>query len=124
MKRMAASTKNHVEDELKKIKVKILEEKLPIWLDSSFTLTQRLDERLDNNYWSASYFNALKTLKALQDRDVVEVKRFSELCSLRVTGASPTEDGDVPLIEGNNIRPNVVYPLFEKFTSMSENEGA
>jgi len=118
-----ATIKNHVEDELKKIRVKILDAKLPVWLDSSLMLTQGLDERLDNNYWSASYYSALKTLKALQDRDVVEVKRFSELHSIRITGAAPTEDGDVPLIEGTNIRPNVVYPLFEKFTSVSGDEG-
>lgn len=113
---------SHVKNELKKIHIKILNSDLPIWEDNSFSLTQPSEERLDNNYWSASYYSSLKQLEKLEERGIIQVMLFSELIDSVISGIEPNEDGDVPLIEGNNIRPNLIYPMFEKFTSVQDDE--
>jgi len=106
-----------LENELKRIKTKILSDKLPIWEDYSPFQEHMPDERLDNNYFSVAYDKALEALETL-DSNKYSIHMIGEIMQDRFTGLSPQKDGDTPLIEKTNVMSNVILPIFEKFATV------
>jgi len=89
-----------------------LEPSLPIWTSEA----GEGDERLDNNYWHPAYKTARNWLNKLD----VPIKTIGELKRKIFVGKTPSEDGEIPVIEGRNIKPNCVFPEFRKYTDNFE----
>jgi len=108
-----------VDEELRRIKTKILNHDLPVWEDYSLLQEPPLEERLDNHYYSVAYEKALLELKKLDSADY-EPKCLEVMVAAYFTGLEPKEEGDIPLIEKANVMPNVVLPSFEKFGTIED----
>jgi len=93
----------------------LLDEELPVWV--SFDLWSRLD----NNFYHPAYFEAERTLKRLADSGRMEVHSFGELMSGDPRpGVATCEEGSIPILEGGNLRPNYVIPIFTKFAATDD----
>ena len=92
----------------------IYDNSLPVWSLKSD------DYRLDNNFVSPSSIIATRILKKLSESGDYEIKKLEDIIESVVSGISPTDDGDLPLIEGANIRPNYILPIFVKYGSLIE----
>jgi hypothetical protein len=97
--------------------MELLESQLPIWaceLDSSDSRA-----RLDNNWYSpAAYFAKAEVERAVQGGTFI-IKPLEEVCEPGgvITGGSPDADGEIGIIEGRNLRPNYIIPVFMKFAN-------
>jgi hypothetical protein len=97
--------------------MKLLDKSLPIWLSELDGLN--LTERLDNNWYSPAAVVAENQLYQAAQRGKFLLLDLIHLCEPNgiKTGDSPDSDGTIGLIEGRNLRPNYVIPLFTKFGS-------
>jgi hypothetical protein len=97
--------------------VKLLDAKLPAWyieLDDDDPTS-----RLDNNWYSPAARLAEVELQRAADSGRFFIKTVEEICEPKGidTGSAPEEDGEIGIIEGRNLRPNYVIPIFMKFAS-------
>jgi len=97
--------------------VKLLDPKLPAWcieLDDEDPTS-----RLDNNWYSPAARLAETELERAVHGGRFSIKTIEEICEPGGigTGGSPEEDGEIGIIEGRNLRPNYVIPIFMKFAS-------
>jgi hypothetical protein len=97
--------------------VELLNEKLPIW-------ESELDDdnpkaRLDNNWYSPAANIAEEEIEKAAAAGQFFIRDMAGICepSGIITGGSPEEDGAIGIIEGRNLRPNYVVPIFMKFAS-------
>jgi len=90
--------------------IEVLDWELPVWI------TDEMGDRLDNNYYSPSYIEARKKIEPLGTR------AFGDLIDNIRSGTNPTEDGDIPLLEGRNLSPNYIMPDIEKYAKISEED--
>lgn len=95
--------------------MELINKGLPIWI-------QRLEgddpsERLDNNWYSPAAVLAEKEMRKAARSGRFTVIALEALCEADGidTGGSPDDEGTVGLIEGRNLRPNYIIPLFMKF---------
>src|SRR5437899_1496624 len=100
-----------------RLPLKVLDPKLPAWyieLDD-----EDPESRLDNNWYSPAARLAEAELGRASRSGRFSVKTIEEICEPGGidTGVSPEEEGDVGIIEGRNLRPNYVIPIFMKFAS-------
>lgn len=86
--------------------VKVLDKTLPIWVSDAG------DDRLDNNYYSPSFFEAEKKLTKIGSISFEDAIR-------EIRGGLDPSEGDIPLLEGKNVLPNVIFPSIEKCTEAS-----
>jgi hypothetical protein len=97
--------------------MRLLDKSLPIWVSEldGFLST----ERLDNNWYSPAAVVAENELHKVAQKGKFALRPLIDLCERRGinTGSSPDDDGQIGLIEGRNLRPNYVIPLFTKFGS-------
>ena len=89
-----------------------LEPSLPIWISED----GGPDERLDNNYWHPAYKIVENWLNQLD----LPIKTIGELKRRIFVGETPSEDGEIPVIEGRNMKPNCIFPEFQKYTDNFE----
>lgn len=89
--------------------MEIIDKKLPVWS------TNEWDYRIDNNFFSSSQFIAKQRLQDMVDE--YDIKTLNDISEKIISGKSPHNDGDIPLIEGSNIYPNHIMPPFNKMTT-------
>jgi len=98
--------------------LKVYDMKLPIWS------IKEDDYRLDNNFFSPSSIKALEMINDMKEKGLIELEKLKNLIEMQImTGTTPEEEATaIPIIEGINIEPNYVNPVFVKFTSEIEEE--
>jgi len=96
--------------------LKVLDEKLPVWSLKSD------DYRMDNNFVSPSSIIATDLLHKLEQEGKYELKSLDSLVENIESGLAPVDDGDLSMVEGGNIQPNFVFPVFVKRGSIGEGE--
>ena len=103
-----------------RIAIKIFEAGLPVWETQSAVHGQA---RLDNNYFSPAFASATKQLELLEKSGGVSLVKLSQMVPEKggiVPGKSPEKERadssklSFPVIEGSNLRPNYVLPVFTK----------
>jgi len=98
----------------KRDELTIYDNSLPVWSIKSD------DYRLDNNFVSPSSIMATRILNKLSESGDYEIKKLEDIIESVVSGISPSDDGGLPVIEGTNIRPNYILPIFVKYGLMEE----
>jgi len=97
------------------IKLKVIDSVLPIWV-----VEGDIEDRLDNNFFSPSSFEALKEVDRLETIGKVRKVPLKRLVAKRIlTGVEPTK-GAIQVLEGRNIQPNYINPKKDKFTSSEQ----
>jgi hypothetical protein len=91
---------------------RVLDQALPVWI------TEGDCSRLDNNYWSPASFQAAERVERLVQSQMVKALTFNDIIAPGglSTGVSPSDGGALGVLEGHNLRPNYVFPVFAKFT--------
>jgi hypothetical protein len=97
--------------------MKVLEKSLPIWV--SDVEDGAPTDRLDNNWYSPAGHLAELEVSRVARSGKYRLMTLGELSEPRgiVTGGAPEDEGHVGLIEGRNLRPNYVLPVFMKFST-------
>jgi len=85
----------------------ILKSDLPIWVSGELP-----EDRIDNNYSHPAYQTAIDWINSLS----LPIKTIGELKENIFVGETPKEEGEIPVIEGRNIKPNCLFPDFQKYT--------
>lgn len=93
--------------------VTVLDERLPVWT------SQGQAERLDNAYWSPASVQAAAELERLAQAGRVQRCLLGDLLApgSPAVGITPTGEGRLAVLEGHNLRPNYVVPVFSKFAT-------
>lgn len=91
-----------------------LDKKLPIWLSS--IETDDLEARLDNNWYSPAAAIATMEIRKAILRGSFKIVTLESLCEEGGinTGAAPAKGGTIGIVEGKNLRPNYIIPMFMK----------
>lgn len=92
----------------------LLDSTLPAWSTKGF------DTRMDNNFWSPSYFRAKEMIEALSGD--YTIKKLGDITDFIDSGVAPSKDGEIPLLEGINIQPNFIFPVISKYTELVEDK--
>ena len=92
--------------------IEVIDTALPVWI------TDWLEDRLDNNYYSPAYFDVMR----LFDENEIETVQLNEWVDRIMPGVQPSEGGDTPVLEGRNLFPNVIMPNVEKYAVMEGRE--
>jgi len=85
----------------------ILKSDLPIWISNELP-----EDRMDNNYSHPAYQTAIDWIKSLD----LPITTIGELKETIFVGETPKAEGGIPVIEGRNIKPNCLFPDFQKYT--------
>jgi len=97
--------------ELENIGENVPKPDLPIWISD-----RSLDDRIDNNYFTPAYQIAIEWIQSLN----LPIKTIGEMKETIFVGETPKDEGDIPVIEGRNMKPNCIFPNFQKFSSNQE----
>jgi hypothetical protein len=106
----------------KELPVKVLDKSLPLW--TAELLDDDLEARIDNNWYSPAAFYAYAEMVKVTRHGAYTLATLGALCDKKDgigPGYSPEEEGDVGMIEGRNLRPNYVIPIFTKYTAKPMN---
>lgn len=98
-------------------RMELLDPKLPAWkceLDDD-----NARSRLDNNWYSPAAWLAEIEIERAVKRGKFLSKTILDICEPKGigTGDRPDEDGAIGIIEGRNLRPNYIIPIFMKFAA-------
>ncbi len=95
--------------------MELLNKQLPLWVSS--LESDDLEARLDNNWYSPSAWAADEEIRVAAISRKFKLITVLELCENDGinTGVSPEDDGEIGVIEGRNLKPNYVVPLFTKY---------
>ncbi len=95
--------------------MRVLDKTLPVWVAP---LAQgAATDRLDNNWYSPSAAAALHEMRRVAADGKFRVTTLGELCpedGINPGRAKEAEEGTVGMVEGKNLRPNYVLPVFTK----------
>lgn len=89
-------------------RVEILNRNLPIWVSTD--LNDEPSSRIDNNYFHASFNGVINNINNISSFELRKLMDLGEV----FTGETG-EGEDIPVIEGLNVAPNTIFPIFEKF---------
>ena len=99
-------------EEIAQITCEIVDPTLPIWVANLLDA-----DRLDNCYYSVSYVEAERILNQIPFPKVQLENLINEI----QPGLNPSDEGDIPILEGRNILPNYIFPNIEKYAEFDEN---
>ena len=94
--------------------LELLNPSLPVW--TSDIEGANGESRLDNNWYSPAAVLAERQMKTAERTGRFRIISIANLCEDNGidTGVSPTADGTIGVIEGRNLKPNFIVPLFTK----------
>ena len=104
--------RNMIKLRTRKGNIEVIDTALPIWI------TDWLEDRLDNNYYSPTYFDVIR----LFHENEIKMIQLDKWVDKIMSGVQPSEGGDTPILEGRNLFPNVIMPSVEKYAIMEGRE--
>lgn len=101
--------------------VRVFDHKLPVWETDGGIHAK---SRLDNNYFAPAYYSVSAQLQGLIQSggftlmkldDMLPVEQQGGLTSGKSPSKQKSDEVVVPIVEGSNLRPNYIRPLFPKY---------